>query len=287
LNITSQTVRPGNLAGSIKDWATYLLSKSNPIRPNVQPFDIDLIIGAGTHTHIPMLLLKRSSGAKVVTSMSPASPLIREFDLCLIPQHDGVKPRDNILFTLGPPNNAAFMGKHRQNKGLILVGGVDPKSHYWRADELLDRIRLILEKEPAIEWTISSSPRTPPDTVQQLEHLVLKAPHAMFYPSETTPAGWIEEQYALNYRVWVSADSVSMVYEAVTAGCCVGILPVAWKRKKSKIKRSIDCLLDNNWAFSFESWKSGLDMNIPDLRLDEACRCAREILRRWWPGRLA
>ena len=287
MDVAYQTVVPGNLGGSIKDWATYLWSKLNPVKPDVQRSDIDLIMGTGTYTHIPMLLLKRSCGAKAVTSMAPAQSLIREFDLCFIPQHDGVKPKDNILITLGPPNSAVSMGRHQQNRGLILVGGVDHKSHYWNPEELLDRIQLILKKEPAMEWTVSSSPRTPPDTVQQLDRLVSPERNASFYLSEATPAGWIEEQYALNHRVWVSADSVSMAYEAVTAGCSVGILPVDWKQKTGKIKRSIDYLLANGWAVSFEHWRSGMDMKIPDTRLDEAGRCAQEILKRWWPSRLA
>ena len=286
LDVAYKTVVHGNLGGSIKDWSTYLWSKLNPSKPDVRPSDIDLIMGTGAHTHIPMLLLKRSCGAKAATSMSPAQPLIREFDLCFIPQHDGVKPKGNILVTIGPPNSAVSTGRHKQNRGLILVGGVDHKSHYWNQDELLDRIRSILKKEPAIEWTVSSSPRTPPDTVQQLDLLVSQERNASFYPSEATPAGWIEEQYALNHRVWVSADSVSMVYEAVTAGCCVGILPVDWKQKNGKIKKSIDYLLANGWAVSFKHWRSGTDMKIPDTRLDEAGRCAREILKRWWPSRL-
>jgi mitochondrial fission protein ELM1 len=287
IDVADQSVVPGKWGGSVKAWATYLWSKLNPVKPDVQRSDIDLIMGTGAHTHIPMLLLKRSCGAKAVTSMSPAMPLIREFDLCFIPQHDGVNPQNNILVTLGPPNSAVSLGRHQQNRGLILVGGVDHKSHYWKQDELLDRIRLILKKESAIEWTISSSPRTPPDTVQQLDRLVSQERNASFYPSKATPAGWIEEQYALNHRVWVSADSVSMAYEAVTAGCCVGILPVDWKQKTGKIKRSIDYLLVNGWAESFEQWRSGMDMKMPDTRLDEAGRCAREILKRWWPSRLA
>jgi len=286
MDVAYKKVVPGNLSGSIKDWSTFLWSKVNPAKPDVQSSDIDLIMGTGAYTHIPILLLKRSCGAKAVTSMCPALPLIREFDLCFIPQHDGVKPKDNILVTLGPPNSAVSLGRHQHNRGLILVGGVDRKSHYWNPDELLDRIRLILKKEPAMEWTVSSSPRTPPETAQQLDRLVSQERNASFYPSEATPAGWIEEQYAINQRVWVSADSVSMVYEAVSAGCSVGILPVDWKRKTGKIRKGIDYLLANGWAVSFEHWRSGIDMKVPDTRVDEAGRCAQEILKRWWPGRL-
>ena len=166
------------------------------------------------------------------------------------------------------------------------MGGEDPKSHYWNHHQLLDQIRLILQKGVSMEWTLSSSPRTPPETIRQLDRLASAVGYSNFYCSENTPPGWIEEQYSLNRQVWVSADSISMVYEAITAGCCVGILPVRWKRKTGKIKRSIDYLLTHGWATSFEQWKSGQALKVPHHRLDEAGRCAQEILRRWWPNRL-
>lgn len=286
IDITFRNIVPGNFGGSIKEGLHFMLSKLFSVKQHGLSSDIDLIIGAGTHTHIPMLHLKRSSGAKTVTIMSPSFLLIREFDLCFIPQHDNVKPQSNIVFTIGPPNSAVSMGKHQQNSGLILVGGVDPKSHYWSHHQLLDQIRFILHKGSTMEWTVSSSPRTPSETIQHLDRLVSQEQNSSFYRSEATPSGWIEEQYDLNHQIWVSADSISMVYEAITAGCCVGILPVKWKRKTGKIKRSIDYLLTNGWAISFEQWKTGVEMKVPDNRLDEADRCAQEILKRWWPSRL-
>ncbi|MCD4721467.1 MAG: mitochondrial fission ELM1 family protein, partial [Desulfobacula sp.] len=78
---------------------------------------------------------------------------------------------------------------------------------------------------------------------------------------------------------------VSMVYEALSAGCRVGVLSVEWKNRKSKLARAIGLLEKNNKIVSFEAWKrTGA---WPDhAGLNEASRCAVEILRRWWPERL-
>ena len=109
IQITFKDIVPGNLCGSIKDGFTFLRSKFIDTRQNAQSSDIDLIIGTGAHTHIPILQLKRWSGSKTATVMSPAFYLIREFDLCFIPEHDGIKSQSNIFFTVGPPNSAVLM----------------------------------------------------------------------------------------------------------------------------------------------------------------------------------
>lgn len=122
--------------------------------------------------------------------------------------------------------------------------------------------------------------------VPELRTLEKEFTNAQFYTSTETPDGWIEKQYAVNYSVWVTADSLSMVYEALTAGCCVGLLPVEWKRKDSLFQRSENYLLNNELVISYESWLKQ-DQKIRKVQpLDEANRCVKEILRRWWPDRL-
>ena len=65
--------------------------------------DIDLIIGAGSTTHLPMIALKFSCRAKLATCMSPDPLLRRWFDLCFVPRHDQPPTRNNFYTTFGPP----------------------------------------------------------------------------------------------------------------------------------------------------------------------------------------
>ena len=105
--------------------------------------------------------------------------------------------------------------------------------------------------------------------------------------SKNTPSGWVEEQYGLNRIVWVTADSVSMVYEALTAGCSVGILPVEWLHQENKFNKSLNFLSEKKMIVNFDAWQQGASMpRLKDKQLNESLRCAREILRRWWPDRL-
>jgi mitochondrial fission protein ELM1 len=233
-----------------------------------------------------MLLLKKDCGGKVVTCMSPDFLLLNKMDLCFVPGHDRVKPRDNILFTSGPPGTVAFTDMHDKDRGLILVGGIDRKSHHWDSAGTISCIRSILEKSTLGSWTISSSPRTPKDMILLLQELAEQHSHVDFIRSEETPEGWIEDAYAQNYFVWVTADSISMIYEALTAGCEVGICPVQWKKRNRKFRRAEKNLLENRLVRPYEKWLAGEEGAIEPLRLDEASRCAEEILKRWWPDRL-
>ena len=201
--------------------------------------------------------------------------------------HDAPPLTENVFVTLGPPATVKFEENHKKEQGLILVGGIDTKSHVWKKEEIISQIQIIIEKNPDIEWTISSSPRTPEDTSERLQEMAAGMEKVSFFSSEDTPAGWIEEQYGLNQTVWVTADSISMVYEALSAGCSVGVLPVEWLRQDNKFNKSLQFLADKEMIVEFTSWRHGALMPIQkNEKFNESLRCAREILRRWWPERL-
>ena len=284
---------PVSSAAFCKNWAAYLLSSL--WSPKTENFSapVDLIIGSGVHTHIPMLLEKDTCKKKsdeevrVVTCMSPDALLRGKFDLCCIPMHDEPPPRENVFVTLGPPSPIRFEGRHKPDRGLILVGGIDKKSHRWDTRTVIEQIQTIIHKNVALHWTVSSSPRTPEETCRELEELAASRQQLVFFRSNNTPAGWVEEQYALNGTVWVTADSVSMVYEALTAGCSVGILPVDWLRRDNKFQKSLNILHKKKMIVDYNEWRTGAPMPVPSAEpFDEAGRCARELLNRWWPDRL-
>jgi hypothetical protein len=99
-----------------------------------------------------------------------------------------------------------------------------------------------------------------------------------------TGPGWIEERYAECLKVWVTADSMSMVYEALSAGCRVGLLPVRWTAEKNKFRRSAEYLIENGLAVPLSAWPAGGEGERPEREpLNEAKRCAEEIVKRWLP----
>jgi mitochondrial fission protein ELM1 len=276
-----------------KNLAAYFFSFLVPARPISKAHSVDLFIGTGTHTHIPMILDKKSRSRlsdhqmRVVTCMSPDPFLRNAFDLCFIPMHDESPSRENVFVTQGPPSPVMFENRHNPARGLILVGGLDTKSHVWKSEEIAEQIRIIIDKKPDMLWTVSSSPRTPEETCSELENMAASIQQLSFYRSKDTPAGWVEEQYALNETVWVTADSISMVYEALTAGCSVGVLQVEWLRQDNKFEKSLQFLTAKEVIVDFTAWQKGASMpTMKDKKLNESSRCAQEILSRWWKDRI-
>ena len=286
VSVTEVPISMPGLGRQVLQWAGWLLfpgaKPGKCSRPDWTP---DLIIGTGTHTHIPMLQYKAVCCAPVITCMTPSSLLIKSMDLCIVPAHDNPEPADNIFITLGPPNTAGKKGFHDPEKGLILIGGIDEKSHKWISRDILDKARAVIKKHPQVHWTVSSSFRTPQDMIPELEELNHEA-NASFYEAGKTGPGWIEDRYGESDLCWVTADSVSMIYEALSAGCRVGVIPVEWKNSGGKIAGGLSRLIEEEMVLPYDDWINGIKEHGERRVLDEAGRAAREILRRWAPDRL-
>jgi hypothetical protein len=233
-----------------------------------------------------MLLYKKKYAIPAITCMTPARHLEKCFDLCFVPEHDGRSEDKNIMLTVGAPNMSQNIQSHREECGLILLGGIDPKSHHWQSNRVTKMVEKLIETDRLKSWTISSSPRTPQDTVAMLKQLSKKYDNLHFFDYKETPPGWIEKQYDKNKVVWVTADSISMIYEAITAGCSVGILPMQWVSKNSKFKKNEDVLLAKSLVIPFSSWENGIVTWDESIKLNEAERCADRILQQWWPEKL-
>ncbi len=267
----------------IVDFLTFLKIIFQVQKTSSLPQSPQLLIGTGRRTHLPLLQLKKKYGCPVITCMSPSLVLRKQFDLCFIPYHDEIKEGSNVFHTIGPPNTSTSEGEHKTEEGLILLGGKD-YSHYWNTDDIKRIVEDIVTADKTTNWTISSSPRTPASTVSMLKKLDDNFCNCTFFDYKDTPAGWIEEKYAQCQRVWVTADSMSMVYEAMSAGCRVGLIPVKWKKKKSKFAKSQRQLIEEKRVITYEYWfQNGRKWQENISILNESDRCANEIVRRWWP----
>ena len=241
----------------------------------------DLLLGAGSRSHLAMLLAKKAHGTPAVVCMSPLALLRKRFDLCLVPVHDGLAEGGNVFCTLGAPNCSIDLRRHRDDCGLIALGGVDRRSHSWSSEEMVAMAGELVGRERQVRWTLTSSPRTPEETARGLARLAECHEHVEFFDYRHTARGWIEERYADSATVWVSADSVSMVYEALSAGCRVGLLPVRWESGAAKFRRNEELLLRRGLVLPFARWQAGDSWKEEDHHFNEAQRCAERILRIW------
>jgi uncharacterized protein len=243
----------------------------------------DLIIGAGHQTHQRMLRAKRATKARAVVLMRPSFRL-HHFDLCVIPEHDNVTPSNKILVTRGVLNPftpvttavASDAVNPSAGNGLILVGGPS-KHHDWLSAELLAQISIITAK-PGMTWTIGNSRRTPDVTTRALK--ALASEHIQFVDWADADATWIGTTLANSEHVWVSEDSVSMLYEALTVGAGVGVLGVP-RRSYSRVVRGVAALVRDGCVTPFVLWQAGRALRPMRPALAESDRCARWIVDHW------
>ncbi len=272
-------VRKFSLFHQIIKW--FKLFFITPDKFKIDLSDCDLLIGTGTHTHLEMLLHKKKDKIPTVSCMTPSSVLKNRFDLLFIPYHDNPDIKENIVATIGPPSCCENLSEHDGQRVLMLIGGTDPKSHAWNSNAIASHIESLIVHDMSKRYIISSSPRTPAETSRKIFTLSKYHDNVQFFDFKDTEPGWVEKEYYRCKHVWVTGDSISMVYEALSSGCMVGIIPVKWLKKNSKYLVSENYLINNGYVVTLEKYLKGKACWRNDKVLNEAERCADEIIRMW------
>jgi len=245
-----------------------LLLKRLPGNPLPKP---DLIVSAGHATHLTLLAARRAHGGRSVVLMKPSLPR-RWFDLCILPRHDDIADDAHTLVTDGALNRIRPATARDANLGLLLIGGAS--QHFeWDSNAVQVQIRSILARTPDMRWTLTTSRRTPANFLA----LLPQYPNLTVIPHTATSPDWLPTQFARCGTVWVTPDSASMVFEALTAGAQVGVfdLPV---NPASRVGRAIAHLNDAQRITRFANWCAHGTLR-PNLHpLAEADRCAEWIL---------
>ncbi len=233
----------------------------------------DLILGAGHATHPVLLRLARRYQARSVVLMKPSLPL-SWFDLCIAPEHDFPTRREspNLILTRGALNRVT-PGSGEKSGKLILLGGPS-KTHGWDGEALLEMLAQATDRGG---WELTDSRRTPADFLDQARH---KLPGVAVISHTQTPPGWVPEKLRMAKEVWVTEDSVSMIYEALTSGARVGLLPMPRLAKNSRVPRGVDALIAEGFLTTHAEWQKTRRLAAPPQALCEADRCAEWLLRR-------
>lgn len=241
--------------------------------PNPRP---DAIIAAGHSTHLPLWMLGRRCRAKTILLMKSTLPC-GLYDACVIPDvYDFHRTPANVILTAGVLNRIRPSDSQDPQRGLILVGG--PSSHHgWSDQQVLQQVRQVVDRSSDCQWTIATSRRTPEPFESQLNEL--KRPHVRIVAAKDVNSDWLPDQLAVTGTVWVTGESVSMLYEAVTSGARVGLLELP-RIRRNKATRCIDLLLDRQAVTSFTDWDRHGALRPQTIPLKEADRCADELLRR-------
>ncbi|MFT5396975.1 MAG: mitochondrial fission protein ELM1 [Gammaproteobacteria bacterium] len=237
--------------------------------------DPDLIIGAGHGTHLSMLAARKARKGKIIVLMKPSLPLSL-FDYCIIPEHDHISKKNNIITTIGALNPIQFNKNKSPDCGLILLGGLS-KHYQWDYESIDSQISKIINDDPNIKWAIADSPRTPETTLTKIRNKADKNLEILDY-SETSATAIRE--YIVNAKtIWITQDSVSMIYESLSSGAAVGLIELQ-NKNSTKMKNTISALINDKKLTPFSKWDKCRSLPPGSSDFNEANRCARLLLEK-------
>lgn len=234
-----------------------------------------LLIGAGHRTHFSLLAYGRATGAKTVLLMKPSLP-VKWFDLCLIPRHDRPDPAPNIELTDGALNRMQPLAARSavDYDGMVLIGG--PSKHFdWDDAAVVAQLSEIAQGDK--RWLLTTSRRTPDAFLDRLHAAAL--PNLDIVPFAETGDGWLAQHLPQARECWVSGDSVSMVFEALTSGAAVGVLELS-QQHSNRITRGLQLLIDDGKVTAFSRWQETGSLELPQRPFNEASRCAALVYSR-------
>ncbi|MCE2959851.1 MAG: mitochondrial fission ELM1 family protein [Akkermansiaceae bacterium] len=223
----------------------------------------DFVISAGSSTHIVLWWLARKFDARSIVLMKPFLPMAL-FDWCVAPEHDFKSTPDfeNLIISKGALNRVIPVEGDRSEK-IFLIGGPS-KIHGFDEKKLIEQICEITRDGT---WQVADSRRTPGDFLKRLEN---KIPNLTIFPHQDTKPGWLAGKLSTASEVWVTEDSVSMVYEALTGGAKVGVLDMPRLKPEARVIRGLEKLKEDGYLIG------GAEKNMQALA--EADRCAGVIL---------
>ena len=242
-----------------------------------------LLIGAGHSTHLPLMAARRARGGRAVVLMSPDLPT-RWFDLCVIPGHDRPRPAHNILATRGSLNRMQAVSKAadtgHSRRGLLMIGG--PSRHYhWDHGQVVEQLAAVIRYSPVRHWVLTTSRRTPPGFAERVRDMIFNRNLKLTIHSwREAPDQWLALQLERACCTWVTEDSVSMIYEALTAAIPVGLLSVP-PRRQDRIVRGVQALVASGNVMRFSHWSKGIPLPRSVEVFDEANRVAAQICGIW------
>ncbi len=242
----------------------------------------DLVLCAGHGTHLAALHLAHVRRCLCMVCMRPSIPT-QCFDLCIIPRHDyeeNASLPNHILLTNGALNSIRPNPAAEKKETVLLIGGPS-KEFSWDEDHLLTQLSAIARYNTG-QMVLTTSRRTPKDFISLLTPA---CPSIRTEPVDTTGPNWVAEHLASAREVWVTQDSVSMVYEALSSGAPVGIIemPVHPKRAgkdPSRVTRGLLSLVQEGYVTTFTQWLSTHKLTA-GTPLHETDRVAEYILNRF------
>lgn len=244
----------------------------------------NLVIAAGAGTHRLLLALRRLKRSRTVVLMKPGFPLSL-VDAAIVPEHDNIKASNRTLLTQGVINSITPMARLTDKpEALLLIGG--PSRHFaWDNTAVFNQVLQLMANYPEWRWTLSDSRRTPAELVARLR--ALEGPKVTVVGHQQTHENWLPHQLAASRAVWVTPDSNSMVFEAITSGVPTGILDLP-PSHHSRLAKALPTLAELGYLGLWLDQNNVMNRNRHQGHgLWEADRAARWLIDTLMAGRQA
>ena len=200
----------------------------------------DIVISCGSSISSVNLFLSYKNNARSIVLMKPSFLSLNKFDLVIAPEHDRIKPKDNVLLTRTAPNliDRAYLEEQArilntkydirytkyENNGPtigVLIGGDSPK--YRLTGEMMQKIISQLKRAVQnlnCQILVTSSRRTPEAVEKLLKENLAHFPSCklLVIANEKNIPEAVGGILGLSNIVVVSGESISMVSEAISAG---------------------------------------------------------------------
>lgn len=256
--------------------------------------NVDVLIGAGFQISRVMKSLKKQRPGLFTVALMRPSGRPKDYDVVAVEQHDGYKQAANVVVTLGAPNRITRdrlnleadrwrkrLAGVRGVKVALLVGGTSKHGGFGTdaAKAMVQAVTKPLKGQEA-GLLVTTSRRTGKEVADVIEATLKDSgvPYFLWMPEEV---GARDNPYlaylALADAVVVTADSVSMVSEAASAGKPVYL----WGSEKAvpgKFRRYYAALAKQGRA---RWWNGQMNMRAPASGLMDTMMVAGFVRARW------
>ncbi|PZP39951.1 MAG: hypothetical protein DI585_02405 [Pseudomonas fluorescens] len=254
----------------------------------------DVLVGSGYQVSRIMRALKGVSPSLFTVALMRPSGKPSAYDVVAVEQHDGYKQASNVVVTLGAPNRITKdrlaleadrwrkrLSSVRGTKIAVLVGGAS-KHGAFGADEAKELIKSLAKplKGQDAGLLVTTSRRSGQEVVEAVEKALKDSgvAHFLWSPEEGGPRDNPYLAYlALADAIVVTADSVSMVSEAASAGKPVYI----YGEEKSVPKKFRAYYTALNKQGRARWWQGQFNLRAPAAGLMDTMMIAGFVRSKW------
>ena len=223
--------------------------------------DFCAVVSAGSETYYANKVLARRLGVPSVAIMLPRGYRL-DFDRIIAQEHDRPPRRRNILVLPVNLSRVEPQGVFRPRAGeryvALVVGGPNPVFGFDR-DQFRQALDAVFACFPGYRIVVTTSRRTPAGIEEEIDR----------YPFEEkiifsrNPVNPIPDFLASCEYVFLTADSTSMISEAVTFGRArIEIIPLPTRKDPGKYDRMIAKLVELGCVHRFDGRPGTADRKI-------------------------